>query len=94
MGAGEVMADKYCCYQELAANHREGIDFTICATSRTDSFLCVVAPHAGKIEFQTGELAHEIANDQHSCYVFEGKMAKDNHTDLHITSRHCCITRA
>ena len=45
----------------------------------------ILAPHAGGIEPGTSELAHAIAGDNHSLYLFEG-FKRSGNKDLHITS--------
>jgi phage replication-related protein YjqB (UPF0714/DUF867 family) len=47
--------------------------------------VAVVAPHGGKIETGTSEVAAAIAADRHSLYRFEG-CKKANNRGLHITS--------
>ena len=45
----------------------------------------VIAPHGGKIEPNTAEIAKGIAGDRYNCYCFEG-IKKENNGGLHITS--------
>ena len=54
--------DKYSTYAKLRENEREGIDFTICIADRPAS-VAVIAPHGGKIEVGTSEIATAIAGD-------------------------------
>lgn len=49
------------------------------------SKLAVIAPHAGRIEPATGELARAIAGDNHRLYCFSGRADMDNFR-LHVTS--------
>ncbi len=49
------------------------------------SRLAVIAPHAGRIEPVTGELAEAIAGEEHRKYRFDGRDRCDN-ARLHITS--------
>ena len=49
------------------------------------SRLAVIAPHAGRIEPATGELARAIAGDNHRVYCFSGRAGTDNFR-LHVTS--------
>ncbi len=49
------------------------------------SRLAVIAPHAGRIEPATGELAFAIAGSEHRFYRFAGK-ARSNNNRLHVTS--------
>jgi phage replication-related protein YjqB (UPF0714/DUF867 family) len=49
------------------------------------SDIAVIAPHAGKIEPLTGELAEAIAGREHRLYCFSGR-AHQNNRRLHVTS--------
>jgi phage replication-related protein YjqB (UPF0714/DUF867 family) len=49
-----------------------------------DSGFAVIAPHGGRIEHGTSQIADAIAGDEHSFYAFEG--LKDLSHDLHISS--------
>ena len=48
------------------------------------SGFAVIAPHGGRIEHGTSQIADAIAGDEHSFYAFEG--LKDLSHDLHISS--------
>lgn len=48
------------------------------------SGIAVIAPHGGRIEHGTSQIADAIAGDEHSFYAFEG--LKDLSHDLHISS--------
>ena len=63
--------DRYASYAELNIREREGIDYRVCVTNR-QSPVAIVAPHGGKIERWTSELAVAIAGDTFSVYCFEG----------------------
>ena len=78
------MADKYGSFDELRRGEREGIDFNIHVVRRRAS-VAIIAPHGGKIEPGTSEIAEAIAGDDCSLYGFEGAKPNDNF-DLHITS--------
>lgn len=77
--------DKYGSFQELARNEREGKDFRILMEDR-DSGTTVLAPHGGKIESGTSEIAKAIAGRDFNLYCFEGMKRNRNHTALHIAS--------
>ena len=47
--------------------------------------MTIIAPHGGKIEPRTSDLARRIAGDDYNFYCFEGIKDKDN-ACLHITS--------
>ena len=72
-------------FSELAKNESEGIDFRIVVKPSESSAAAIIAPHGGKIEFLTAELARAIANEKLGFYAFEGMKTKSN-WELHITS--------
>jgi phage replication-related protein YjqB (UPF0714/DUF867 family) len=76
--------DKYMSFADLCtaepAEH-----FEIACEERIDSQVIVIAPHGGKIEVHTSEIAREIAGEDFSYYSFKGKKRRNNR-DLHITS--------
>lgn len=76
--------DKYRSYAELRESECEGIDFRICIADRAEP-VAIIAPHGGKIEPGTSEIATAIAGDCYSLYFFEGLRPRP-HSDLHITS--------
>jgi phage replication-related protein YjqB (UPF0714/DUF867 family) len=53
---------------------------------RRDSPVAIIAPHGGKIERCTSEIAEKIAGDAYNFFAFEGKMRRDNWDMLHVTS--------
>ncbi len=79
--------DRYPCYSELAEHEVEGVDFTITLSRRPLSAVAVIAPHAGKIESRTSEIARAIAGEDFNLYLFEGIKKRGNYAALHITSR-------
>jgi len=78
------MADKYQNYEQLSSDMEEGVDYRIRLKKR-ESTVCVVAPHGGKIEYGTSELAEAIVGHKFNFYAFEG-LLKTGSRDLHITS--------
>jgi len=62
------------------------VDYEIVVTTRKTSRVAVIAPHGGKIEPWTAELAEAIAGDEFNIYCFRGIKKKRN-GDLHIISR-------
>jgi len=78
--------DRYRGFAELAEREREGIDYQI-RSHRRDSQIAVIAPHGGKIEEHTSEIAEAIAGERFSFYAFEG-IKRSHNLDLHITSTH------
>jgi phage replication-related protein YjqB (UPF0714/DUF867 family) len=79
--------DRYRSYSELAKHEVEGIDFAITVFWRSFSAVAVIAPHGGKIESHTSEIARAIAGKDFNLYLFEGIKKRGNYTALHITSR-------
>ncbi|MBC8740620.1 replication protein [Paraburkholderia sp. UCT31] len=77
------MADKYACFKELQAAEAPGT-FTIFARESHATF-AVMAPHGGRIEPGTSEIARAIAGDDLALYIFDATKDKSNR-DLHITS--------
>ncbi len=54
---------------------------------RERSQVAVLAPHGGRIEGRTSEVARLIAGDEHRLYLFEGlRTTGDNFDCLHIAS--------
>ncbi|MFC1857081.1 poly-gamma-glutamate hydrolase family protein [Thermodesulfobacteriota bacterium] len=81
------MKDKYKNFQQLREYQIPGRDFEIETTDRRSPIL-VIAPHGGRIELYTTELAQLIAGDDFSFYSFKGTRKSGNMEFLHITS-HC-----
>lgn len=77
------MTDVYNSFEELAQNHEEQVDYRIDVRPAPSRF-AIVAPHGGRIEHGTSQVARGIAGKVHACYCFEG--LKDLSHDLHITS--------
>jgi phage replication-related protein YjqB (UPF0714/DUF867 family) len=86
------MADTYDDFADLAANETEGEDYRIRLTDR-GSAVAIVAPHGGKIEPTSSEIAIALAGNDLSLYLFEGIDDSDNGR-LHITSAHFDEPRA
>lgn len=79
------MADRYSSFAQLAAHERLGVDYRIHVDDRR-STVAVIAPHGGRIEPGSSEIATAIAGDDLSLYSFEGIRRGRAHGDLHITS--------
>lgn len=75
--------DKYKNFDDLKANE-DVRNYRIEMTDRSTEQL-IVAPHGGKIEPGTSEIARAVAGENFSLYMFEGHKPKANR-DLHITS--------
>jgi phage replication-related protein YjqB (UPF0714/DUF867 family) len=77
--------DRYRNFAELSAHEVEGVDYRIVEVVRPSRVL-VLAPHGGRIEPTTSEIAAAIAGENHSLYCFEGLREGRPHGELHITS--------
>jgi len=73
----------YASFEELADHEREGQDYRIRIELR-DPRVLIMAPHGGKIEPTTAEIAEAIAGIDYSFYSFEG--LKTDSRMLHIES--------
>ena len=78
------MADIYGSFAELSARERPGVDYRIDAENH-NSRVAIIAPHGGKIEPGTSEIARSVAATEFNFYCFEG-MKQANNGHLHITS--------
>jgi phage replication-related protein YjqB (UPF0714/DUF867 family) len=75
------------CYGELAQCYTEGVDYAVHVMPRAQSRVAVIAPHGGRIEGRTSEIARLIAGDDHGLYLFEGlRTTGDNFERLHLAS--------
>ncbi len=75
-------------YGDLARHFREGVDYAVHVLPRERSGIAILAPHGGRIEGRTSEIARLIAGDDHSLYLFEGlRTSGDNFDCLHLSSR-------
>jgi phage replication-related protein YjqB (UPF0714/DUF867 family) len=78
------LADKYRNYEDLRAHETLGVDFSI-YMRQVDALVAIIAPHGGKIERGTSELARAIGGTGFRIYCFEGTKPNNNR-HLHITS--------
>lgn len=79
------MSDTYESFKDLF-QHEFSNRYRIEAVKRTPGYL-IMAPHGGRIEQYTTEIAKTVAGDNISYYSFIGNKATDNKS-LHITSTH------
>jgi phage replication-related protein YjqB (UPF0714/DUF867 family) len=77
---------KYASFGELAEHEAQGRDFCVRRVERPGSRVVILAPHGGKIEEGTSEIAVLIAGADHSLFCFEGLKSYGRNRDLHITS--------
>lgn len=83
-----VRADSYTCFEDLAREHVEGVDFQVHVREPLGSRFAVLAPHGGRIEGGTSQIARLVAGEDHGLYLFEGLRENgDNFDRLHLTSR-------
>jgi phage replication-related protein YjqB (UPF0714/DUF867 family) len=79
--------DRFRSYHDLAAVYSRGQDFDVSArTGLTNSSVLILAPHGGRIEIRTAEIADATAAHDYSCYLFEAKLRKNNRKEMHIAS--------
>ena len=78
------MPDFYANFQELQSHEQVGRDYRI-NVSRHWHQVLIIAPHGGKIESYTSQIAQWIAAEDFAWYCFEGLKDLDNRR-LHITS--------
>lgn len=81
-----MSSDSYSGFDELINHEERHIDFRI-SIQDVGSPVTIIAPHGGKIEPRTSDLAKNIAKDHYNYYCFEG-IKKNNNGCLHITSHH------
>ncbi len=74
----------YMSFRTLADREVEGQDYRIRIELR-DPRVLIMAPHGGKIEPATAEVAEAIAGTEYSFYSFDGLKA-DGNSVLHIES--------
>lgn len=79
------MADLYHNFADLAANERPKIDYRIRYVDRSTPFV-ILAPHGGRMEPDTSEIAEAIAGADLSFYTFEALRPAGDRGSLHITS--------
>jgi phage replication-related protein YjqB (UPF0714/DUF867 family) len=80
------LRDRYTSFDELAAGEIAGTDYSVNTLERPQSGVLILAPHGGRIEVGTSELASLIAGSQYSLFTFDGLKARGRNRDLHITS--------
>jgi phage replication-related protein YjqB (UPF0714/DUF867 family) len=78
------MSFSYRSFKELSNQEVEGQDYRIRMELR-DQRVLIMAPHGGKIEPTTAEIAEEIAGMDYSFYSFEGLKVGGN-SALHVES--------
>jgi phage replication-related protein YjqB (UPF0714/DUF867 family) len=79
-------ARAYRSFADLAAAQVRGRDYEIEVRRRPTSPVAVIAPHGGRIEDGTSEIARAIAADDFNLYLLEGMRPSLNYRSLHLTS--------
>jgi phage replication-related protein YjqB (UPF0714/DUF867 family) len=79
-------ARSYTGFADLEKHCQRGRDFEILIRRRPSSPVAVVAPHAGRIEHGTSEIARAIAGEDFNLYLLEGIRRWRNYEALHLTS--------
>ena len=75
------------CYGDLARHYTEGVDYAVHVAPRERSGIAILAPHGGRIEGRTSEIARLIAGEDYGLYLFEGlRTTGDNFDCLHLAS--------
>jgi phage replication-related protein YjqB (UPF0714/DUF867 family) len=87
-GAAVTVPDArgYRGFADLAAAQVRGRDYEIDVRHRPTSPVAVIAPHGGRIEDGTSEIARAIAADDFNLYLLEGTRPSLNYRALHLTS--------
>ena len=75
----------YQSYTELSLNEQEGRDYRI-SFRQNDSDVAIIAPHGGRIQSGTTEIADAIAEKDYNFYSFEGIKKNQGNDDLYIPS--------
>ena len=78
-----MTSENYSNFCELQLHEQEGQDYRINVSPNWHQVL-VIAPHGGKIELYTSQIAKWIADEDFAWYSFEG--IKGDNPKLHITS--------
>jgi phage replication-related protein YjqB (UPF0714/DUF867 family) len=78
------MASSYKNFKEISNREIEDRDYLVRIELR-DPGVLIMAPHGGKIEPGTTEIAEAIAGEDYSFYSFEG-LKKEGNSVLHIES--------
>jgi phage replication-related protein YjqB (UPF0714/DUF867 family) len=90
------MTCSYRSFKELMGAEAEGKDYRIRIESKGGHVL-IMAPHGGKIEPGTAEIAEAISGQDYSFYSFEGLKAEGNgmlHVESHLFDEPCALEAA
>ncbi|GGF27839.1 hypothetical protein GCM10010954_28700 [Halobacillus andaensis] len=78
--------DRFCSFDELRKEYKEGEDWEIVKSSDGDARWLVSAIHGGGIEETTSSLTEAVAGSNYPFYSFKGRLKANNFSNLHITS--------
>lgn len=81
----DVAHPEYPSFAALAAARREGRDYIRRCRFHAQSRVAVLAPHGGRIEPHTDQIAADIAGAEFSLYAFRSLVPREV-ANLHITS--------
>jgi phage replication-related protein YjqB (UPF0714/DUF867 family) len=80
-------ADSCAGFADLVKQQVRGVDYAIDVHCRPASPVAIIAPHGGRIERRTSDIARAIAGEDFNLYLFEGIKSSGNYATLHLTSR-------
>ena len=80
-----AIAAQYASFSDLAAACEEGSDYVVHVAKVDGRGVAIIAPHGGRIEPGTSEIARQIAGEDLNLYLLEGKM-RGSYEALHLTS--------
>lgn len=88
MSRPPVLAKDFRSFDDLAAAYKEDVDYRITRMPRPGSTVGIIAPHGGRIEAHTSDIATAIAGADFSLYALEGTRSTGNYAALHLTSHY------
>ena len=80
------LAKDFRSFADLAAAYVRDRDYRIVRLSRPGSDVAILAPHGGRIEAHTSDIARDIAGQDFNLYAFEGLLKAGNFAALHLSS--------
>lgn len=80
------LAASYRGFADLANAQTEGTDYRVLVRPIANSSIAVIAPHGGRIEQYTSDIARGVAERGFNLYLFEGIRQAGNYSALHLTS--------
>lgn len=80
------LAASFMGFADLANAQTEGMDYRVLVRPIVNSSIAVIAPHGGRIEQHTSDIARGVAGGDFNLYLFEGIRQAGNYSALHLTS--------